>query len=323
MRRPLKVLPKLWGRLETTGFMPGRASTVPTLIIALFLPLLCLGNNLPVAEWQAIEAELKAPITLNLKNRQSIEGNPVSVTEEQVQLASAEGAGEIVFTFDHDEIKSIEIPGEEYKRLAIEWMEAGDSEEALRLMDLLYQQRKTLLDVMPTSESNFFVLYIQLILDSPDPARAIGASSRLRPNITNAKALRALDDAILESYHRLELFEEAVPLAEAWVGERTPYGESALGYYVLGCEHLRQAEYETALDLALQPIVFSSLLPTDKLTHCYALAISAAYELRERDYAVLLLEEMRTRGFVWPKRDSTLKPYLEKIEEHLAENEDD
>lgn len=292
-------------------------------VLALCIPLLCSGNKIPEEERRGIESELKSPITLNLKNGQAIEGNPIRVTEQQLQLASAEGAGEIIFTFDHDDIASIEIPGESYKSLAIEWMEAGQSEEALELMNLLYQQRKTLLDLMPTSESNFFVLYIQLILNSPDPARAIGASSRLRPNITNPKALRALDDAILESYHRLELFEEAVPLAKEWVAERTPYGESALGYYVLGCEHLRRAEYETALDLALQPIVFSSLLPTDKLTHCYALAISAAYELRERDYAALLFEEMRARGFDWPHLDSTLKPYLEKIEEHLAENEDD
>lgn len=292
-------------------------------VLVLCMPLLCQGNKIPTEERQGIETELKAPITLNLENGQTIEGNPISVTGEQLQLASAEGAGEIVFTFKHNEIESIEIPGEEYKSLAIEWMEADESEKALELMDLLYQQRKTLLDVMPTSESNFFVLYIQLILDSPDPARAIGASVRLRRNISNPKALRALDDAILESYHRLELFEEAIPLAETWVKERTPYGESALGYHVLGCEHLRRAEYETALDLALQPIVFSSLLPTDKLAHCYALAISAAFELRERDYAALLFKEMRARGFVWPKRDSTLKPYLEKIEEQLAENEVD
>lgn len=321
MRVKGQVSGRFSGRPDPTSLIKVKAGIL-SLILALFHPMLLMGKTIPAEERQAVEAELSTPITLNLKNGQAIKGNPIKVGKERLQLATAKDAGEIVFTFRHQEIESIEIPGEEYKSLAIEWMEAGESEKALELMDLLYQQRKTLLDVMPASESNFFVLYIQLILDSPDPARAIGASTRLRHNITNPKALRALDDAILESYHRFELFGEAIPLAKSWVDERTPYGESALGYYVLGCEHLRRAEYETALDLALQPIVFSSLLPTDKLAHCYALAISAAYELRERDYAALLFKEMGRRGFGWPKQDSTLKAYLEKIEEHLAENED-
>ncbi|PXA03297.1 hypothetical protein DDZ13_12800 [Coraliomargarita sinensis] len=283
--------------------------------------MVCFGRGIAPPERDTIEQELNSPITCHLKNGQAIAGHPVTVTEEQIQIAAAEGAGEIIFTFNHDEVGRIEIPGESYKSLAIEWMESGKPEKALELMDLLYQQRKTLLHVMPTSESNFFVLYIQLILDSPDPARAIGASARLRPQLKNPAALRALDNAILESYQKLELYEEAIPLAENFVHNRTPYGKSALGHYVLGCQHLRHAEYERALEIALQPIVFSSLLPKDKLAHCYAVAICAAMELRERDYAATLFAEMQGRGFLWPQGDSTLKPYLNKIEEHLAENE--
>lgn len=293
------------------------------LTFALLIPLFSFGDGLPNKERKAIADELKAPITLKLKNGQTITGHPIKVSLEQLNIASAEGAGEIVFKFDHEEFKAIKIAGESYKSLAIEWMEAGESKKALDLMDLLYQQRKALLPVLPASESNFFVLYIQLILDSPDPARSIGVSARLRPQITNHAALRALDDAILESYQRLELFDDAVPMAKTWVKERTPYGESALGYYVLGCEHLRRGDYEAALDLALLPIVFSSMLPTDKLAHCYALTVSAAIELREHDYAALLYKEMQRRGFVWPKRETILESYLATIKQHLAENEVD
>lgn len=307
IRFPLHIL----GRLRPA---------VPTLALSLFFIQQTYGS-LTLDERTTIEQELKAPITLDLENGQSIKGNPIKITEEELQLASAEGAGEIVFTFSYDQIKAIEVPGESYKSLAIEWMEAGELVKALDLLDLLYQQRNALLHILPASESNFFVLYIQLILDSPDPARAIGVSTRLRPQIKNPAALKALDNAILESYQRLELFEEALPLAKVAVAKSEPYSESALGYYVLGSDHLRSAEYEAALDLALQPIVFSSLIPTDKLAHCYALAISAAFELRERDHAVLLYKEMKTLDFVWPDKDSTLKPYLEKIEKHIADHE--
>jgi len=281
------------------------------------------GQGLPVADQQAIAAELKAPITLKLNNRQTITGHPISVSKEQLQVASAEAAGEIIFTFNRDEIESIQVPGESYKSLVMEWLEAGEDMQALDLMDLLYQQRKALLPVLPASESNFFVLYIPLILESPDPARAIGVSTHLRPQIKHPAALRALDDAVLESYQRLQLFDEAVAMAKTWVAERSPYGESALGYYVLGSDHLRRADYETALDLALQPIVFSSIIATDQLDHCYALAVSAALELRAHEHAALLFREMQARGFCWPAGDTTLKPYLTEIEQHLANHEVD
>lgn len=291
--------------------------------LSLFISLSAFGDGLPEAEKKAIADELAAPITLKLENRQTITGNPTSIGENKIQIASAEGAGEIVFTFSYDQIKMIEISGESYKSLALEWIDAGEETKALDLMDLLYQQRKALLPILPASESNFFVLYIPLILDSPDPARAIGVSARLRPQITNPAALRALDQAILESYQRLELFEEAVPLASASIEKEAPHLGNALGYYVLGCDFLRKGDFEQALDLALQPIVFSSLLAGEKLAHCYALAVSAALELREPDYAEFLFKEMQTRGFLWPEKDSTLKPYLKKIHEYIAEHEVD
>lgn len=286
-------------------------------------PLLSLGEGLPQADRKAIAEELTAPVTLTLTNLQTISGHPINVSDTQLQIASTEDAGEIVFTFDHDEIEAIEIPGEGYKSLIMEWLEAGDHARALELMDLLYAQRKTLLPILPASESNFFVLYIPLILDSPDPARAIGVGARLGPQIENPAARRALDDAILESYQRLKLFDEAVTMAARWVEERKPYGESALGYFVLGSDHLRHADYETALDLALQPIVFSSLLPCDKLGHCYALGVAAAIELRDYESAVRLYREMQIRGLLWPESDSTLKPYLDTIKQHLARHEVD
>lgn len=307
IRFPLHIL----GRLRPA---------VPTLALSLFF-IQQTDASLTLDERTAIEQELNAPITLDLKNRQSISGNPIKLTKDEIQLASADGAGEIIFTFSYDQIKKIEVPGESYKSLAIEWMGTGEAEKALDLMDLLYQQRNALLHILPASESNFFVLYIQLILDSPDPTRAIGVSTRLQPQIKNPAAIKALDNAILESYQRLELFEEALPLAKAAVAKNEPYGKSALGYYVLGSDLLRRAEYEAALDLALQPIVFSSLIPTEKLAHCYALAISAAYELRARDHATLLYKEMKTRGFGWPEKDSTLKPYLEKIEKYITDHD--
>lgn len=294
-------------------------------IITLFS--LCLLQQIfaaiPPEQRSVIEEELKAPITLDLKNRQSITGHPVKVRKTELDLASAKGAGEIIFTFSSDQIASVKLPGESYKRLAMEWLEADKDKEALDLMQLLFQQRSTLLHILPPSESNFFVLYAQLILHSDDPARALAVSERIRPLIVDPDAIEALDSVILACYQRLEFYDQALPMAKLAVAKKQPYGKSALGYYVLGCDHLRRAEYETALDLALQPIVFASIITTEKLGHCYALAASAAYQLRDKAHATLLYKEMIERGFSWPEDDTTLQPYLKIIKDHIADHEAD
>lgn len=290
-------------------------------IFACVLPNLAFG--IAAEERIAIEAELSESITLKLNNRQTVSGNAIHVSENQIQVASAEGAGEIVFTFNTDEIREISVPGESYKAVAAEWMQSGKTDDALELMAMLYAQRSQLLPLLPPSESHFFTYYVELILDSPHPARAIAIIETLRPQIENPAALRALDDSTLESYQTLELYEDAIPLAEGWVENRKPFGESALGYYVLGAARLRAEAYEEALDLALRPIVFASPIPTDKLSECYAIAVSAALGLRERAYAATLFQEMQTRGFEWPAEDRTLQPFLKEITDYIKDHEED
>ena len=301
-------------------FFRARAALLTLMITSLLSSTL---TAISPEERSVIESELSEPITLKLKNRQEVKGNPTNVSNNQIQLASAEGVGEIVFTFDADQIREISIPGESYKTLAAEWMHAGDSEDALELMSMLYRQRSPLLPLLPASESHFFTYYVDLVLDSPHPARAIAIIQTLRPQIENPAALRALDDSTLDSYQTLELHDEALPLAEAWVKSRKAYGESALGYYVLGAARVRAEAYDEALDLALRPIVFASPIPTDKLGECYAVAVSAALGLRERKYATTLYREMQIRGFEWPRNDRTLQPFLKEITEYIEEHEED
>lgn len=264
---------------------------------------------IPTKERDAIYRDLQQPILVQLVNKRMIPGHSINVSGEQIIIGTSEGAGEIIFTFKTNEVDSFDIPGESYKTLAIEWMQAGETENALELMAMLYQQRVQLIPLLPPSESHFFIYYIELILQSRNPARAIAVTEVLRPQVENSAALRALDDALLESYHTLELYDEARPLAEAWLAQRDPFGASALGYYVLSADMLRAESYNEALDLALQPIVFSSPMPTKNLEHCYAVAISAALGLRDIDYANTLYNEMKQRKLVWPENDQTLAPF--------------
>ncbi len=288
------------------------------------LPLLCLfllftplsyaqTDGLSPTERQTIYRELQEPIEVKLTNKQTIPGHSINVSGEQIQIATSEGAGEIIYTFQIDQVVSFTISGESYKTVVVEWIETGENKKAMELLEMLYQQRVHLIPLLPASESNFFTYYVDLILESNNPARAIAITEVLRPQIENPAAIRALDDAILESYYALEFYDQATPLAKAWVEQRNPYERSALGYYVLSADALRREAYDDALDLALQPIVFSSPVSTEKIAHCYAVAISAALGLRDKDYAATLYREMLERELNWPINDKTLAPFHKTI----------
>jgi hypothetical protein len=272
---------------------------------------------IPTAEFDAIYAELHQPIDVHLDNGRTIPGHSIDVSGDLIQIATSEGAGEILHTFNITQVDRFTIPGESYKTLAVEWMEAGEIENAIELMQLLYLQRVKILPMMPPSESHFFIYYVALILQSDNPARAIAVTQILKPQITNPAALHALDDAVLDSYNTLQLYDKARPLTQAWLAQRDPYGDSALGYYTHSADLLRSEHYDEALDTALQPIVFSTPNPPKKLAHCYAAAISAALGLRDKDYALTLYHEMQERELRWPSEDPTFAPPFKQLNEHL------
>lgn len=286
----------------------------------LLLGLLCATLSqaaIPNDRLAAITAELHEPILVHLKNGQTIPGHSINISGEDIQIARSEGIGEILHTLNVSKVNHFTIPGASYKTVAVEWIEANDTEQALELMQLLYLQRVKILPLLPAAESHFFIDYVELILRSDNPARAIAVIAILKPQITDPAALRALDDAVLDSYNHLQLYDKVRPLTRAWLAERDPYGDSALGYYTHSADQLRRKDYAGALDTALQPIVFAPLTPPSKLAHCYAAAISAALGLREKDYALTLYAEMQARGLNWPTQDPTFKPYFKQLNEYL------
>jgi len=272
---------------------------------------------IPPDELTVIDAALHQPITVHLRNGRSISGHSIDVAGNQIQVATSEGAGEIIHTFNVNEVRDFTIPGESYKTLAVEWIDAGESDNAMQLLQLLYLQRVKIIPLLPAAESHFFIDYVDLILQSDNPARAIAVTAILKPQISHPFALRRLEDAVLDSYNNLQLYDQVRSLTQAWLATRDPYGDSALGYYTHSADLLRSEDFDGALDTALQPIVFSTPNPPDKLAHCYAVAISAALGLRDQDHAILLYAEMLARSLTWPETDPTFDLPFKQLNERL------
>jgi hypothetical protein len=285
-------------------------------ILILALPTL-ITAAIPPDELEVIDAELHQPIAVHLINGRTIPGHSIDVSGNYIQVATSEGAGEIIHTFNVNEVRDFTIPGESYKTLAVEWIDAGESDNAMELLQLLYLQRVKIIPLLPAAESHFFIYYVDLILQSDNPARAIAVTGILKPQISHPAALRLLEDAVLDSYNSLKLYDQARPLTQAWLATRNPYGDSALGYYTHSADLLRSEDFSGALDTALQPIVFSMPNPPNKLAHCYAAAISSAMGLRDPDYALILYTEMLERSLTWPQTDPTFDAPFKQLNEHL------
>ena len=307
--------------VDNTELVPPRKLNTRSFQLYLAILILALPTfttaAIPPDELALIDAELHQPIAVHLSNGRTIPGHSIDVSGNQIQVATSEGAGEIIHTFNVNEILNFTIPGESYKTLAVEWINAGESDNAMELLQLLYLQRVKIMPLLPATESHFFIYYVDLILESDNPARAIAVTGILKPQISHPAALRALEDAVLDSYNSLQLYDQARPLTQAWLAARDPYGDSALGYYTRSADQLRSEDFAGALDTALQPIVFSTPNPPDKLAHCYAAAISSALGLRDQDYALILYAEMLERSLTWPDTDPTFESYFKQLNEHL------
>lgn len=266
----------------------------------------------------ALSSEMIKPIQVYLNNGRNLLGHSIKVQNNTLKIATSSGAGEAIYSFEPNEIKRFEIPGEAYKTLAIEQMRSGETESALEIMSRLYEQRLNLIPYLPDSEANFFTLYVDLLKEE-NPSRAIAVAETLAPLLQNPKAIELIEAARMEGYYQMEMYADAHRIASLKHSKGTPYDNSALSTFILSEQALREKDYETAIALALEPIIFSGPNTTDKLADCYAVAISAAIRLREHTYAQILYKEMQERELLWPTQNQTLQPFHEKLLKKLKD----
>lgn len=290
-----------------------KLNTIASIWIALSISSTLFADGLAPAERAEIQLRLREPINIHLVNGRMLPGHSIEIENNTLKIGSAEGAGEIIYTFQASQIERFEIPGESYKTTAIHWLRSGEHASALELMEMLYRQRIQLIRFLPESETNFFCLYAEALLNARQIEAAVAIAEILSPHTQNPQALDLLERTRMQGYQVLSMYDRAVPIAQQWVETHSKQTTSALAYSILAEDALRADEPERAIDLALQPIVFSNPINSAHLAECYAVAIAAALALREKDYAALLYQEMQERELLWPTDNPTLQHFYNKL----------
>lgn len=254
-----------------------------------------LGSSL-----EALQAELKKPATIFTAQGRTFTGHIKSIGTTELTLKETTGTGSIESTYQFENIRRIDLPGNHFATLANEAIENDDHETAIAIMDMLYRQRIRLLRWQPASVALFLSNLADLQLQHGDAYQAIGVATNVLPYISDQRVREDLEDVILLGHYRLPINIKAKELSEKWMANRKAYGRSALGWYVQAQLFYDEAHYQKALKRALEPIVFSSQFPMSYLEHCYVIAIAAAEKLDNLEHAKMLHQEMQERGLEWP-----------------------
>jgi hypothetical protein len=250
----------------------------------------------------AIREVLRGPVDIELQNGMVYSGRIEAADAATLHLAvTVATRGEAVLTFAKEQVRQLRFPGEIYRETLLRWSEDPTrNRDALSLFRAFYEQQIRYLDWLPESALSLFIEYARFALENNEPVIAVAIAEEIRPHLQCASMRRHLDDALVLGFLRIGLEAEAADAARAWIREADPAGDSAMGWRVLAEIYFLNEQYEDAMWVALLPVAYAGAMPTAHLSHCYAMAILSAIELRQMPMAQRLYHEMIERALPWP-----------------------
>ena len=200
-----------------------------------------------------------------------------------------------------DEIERIEFSDSISRQDAIDGFSKRHPSESTALLENLALKRLPYLELLsPEDESIFTYLLESYILTG----RAVDALERAKlwlSKLPSSEAkLRGQELQIIAAWN-LDRPSESAYYGRQWIEAGQSCQTSALPWVTLANIALIEDDYETALWIALNPIVFSPPSRPPYLEEAYAIAIISAFKTGERALAHQLKSEMRDLEFVLPK----------------------
>ena len=207
---------------------------------------------------------------------------------------------EIIYRFSPAEVKNLSFTDQESEIIIDELLFLGNEPAAISLLKDITEKRLPYLPFLKSSQQEIFLTLTRLYLESSQEARALNLAETLLPSTTDPVAKRFLRDAILQCHFQLGKNAATYALAKQWCQETSLPTPSALGWKILASLAYDEERWEEAIWIALQPITFSSYLPTDYLPDCYAIAIASCHEIGDTEKAKTLFNEMVDQSLQWP-----------------------
>lgn len=261
--------------------------------------LLMLITSLTLAEeppsWEGV---LAMPQQVYLRDGRVYEGHAQRLEEGHLVFRLATDSGEVEYGFVVNDVLRLEFPGADVQEEALLFWNEGELGKVVRRMQAIYRQRKRFLSLMDSEQVHWFLHYVEVLLDTADYYSAIAVARQLEPLISGEQEHIRLQERLLLAYHLVGLEDSMVQLAQTLRERANPYRQSALSAYLPALRAADEGDWETALNLLLEPIVHSSQFPMEYLGDAYVLAIRACEAMGDSQYADFLRDEMQLRHLV-------------------------
>lgn len=267
--------------------------------------------RLPPELHETIMVELSKPVTIKLINGAQIVGHSVKLKDEQLLVGTSTEGGEARFTFDTSQLKQIQLPGKAIQAQARQALESQQPKLARAILERLYYQRVNLLPLLPETESEFFIAYVQSIFDADEAAAALGICQKIQAQIKSNASQTKLQMLKMQCYEKLQLNQKSISLATEFIATNRWQPNNGLAYWILANTHYQLGAYDSALRTALEGIVLDTRPYGRYLNACYAVAALSALKLKQIEYARKLYLEMQNSHLEWPRNPSALSK-LEK-----------
>ncbi len=256
----------------------------------------CLSN--PVAELRDLSHELEEPVVARDSSGRMYAGTLKRISKSQISLTTRVDEGEVTYRFHREDISTLKFPGQTFEIVALDLLRERRTDKALEILETLYTHRSPYFEFMKKEDVLFFLRLVDGYEESDQHISTIAVARRLLEFSPNDKVAAKLESSILLAFFHLDMEEEALALAHAWIARSPIYHSSSLGWWIASQIALERSQFEKALHLSLHPIVFSGPLAVSYLENCYSVAIAASKALQKDEKAACLLHEMIDRSIV-------------------------
>lgn len=237
---------------------------------------------------------------VRLNDGRTVFGHPEWSAGRLVLINRVDG-GEVEYRFRPEEIVELRLPEQEEEYLGLLFAGRGDYEEALQHLESLLPERLSLAPILNGAQLRPLLLLAHAYFETGRFMEGITLSDALHPHMRDEHDQNWMERIALLGFHRLGLDDETRERAQTWCRRQRRTGPSALGWWLLAEMALIREDYEEALWISLQPIVFSSALPMEFLNRAYAVAATTMRLTGDENQGFLLYLEMKERNLAWPQ----------------------
>lgn len=254
--------------------------------------------------FQAIAAIAPALLysdTIELSDGRMAHGELAGSVGGYISIIVGNSSDQAELRYRLDTIERIQFSDSTSRLFAIDGFAKRDPRESTALLEDLALKRLPYLELLSPEDETVFTHLLESYILSGREIDALERAKLWLHKLPSNDAKHRTQELQMIAAWQLNRPSETAYYGKQWIEAGLSCQNTALPWVALANLAVIEEDYETALWVALNPIVFSLPSRPPYLEEAYAIAIISAFKTGERGLAHQLGSEMRDLKFVFPK----------------------